>query len=32
LDEAAGKEFVEKLWIGMADNIKRVDPKLETTV
>jgi hypothetical protein len=32
MDEAAGKEFVEKLWTGIADDVKVVYPKLEATV
>jgi len=32
LDEAVGKEFIDKLWTGIAAEVKEVDPKLESIV
>jgi len=32
LDESKGKEFIEKLWTEIAQEVKSVDPDLKITV
>jgi hypothetical protein len=32
LGQESGKEFVEKVWTGIAADVKEVDPKLEIIV